>query len=400
MATNVSAQLMQSPEFAPQVQGLDRQRKMAEMLMTQGFQPQQGQMVSGHYVAPSWTQQLAGLANIWAGKGMQEEAEQKQLDLAKALRGKQQEAVQDYFGALQGTPGTQGQAPVIPEGQTLRDDNGMLTYGAKAGIAGTPGTGPNYTKAFQAATGEYAPSWLTGMAVKQLEPVKLGEGEQIMQRDFATGELKPVAGGGMKLAGKVNEAAQLLGITKPYKDWTREELNAVNQKVEDLTRKGASVSNTVVNTGQRGFTNILEMKNAFKNEPIYKAHQEVQSAYNQIDKSLKENTPIGDVAAATKIMKLLDPGSVVRESELGMAVGATGLGPKISNLADSIIKGQKLNPEQRKQFRTLANQFYNSSINQYNSKRKEYADVASQFEINPNLAVGSEYKPIDTSSNW
>lgn len=391
--------LMQVNEFTPQVQGLERQRKMAEMLMTQGIQPQQGQMVSGHYVAPSWTQNLAGLANIAAGTYMQEQADTKQQELAQALRGKQQQAVQDYFSALQGTPGTPGQEAVVPKGQTLLDDNGMLTYGAKAGVAGQAPTGPDYAKAFQIATSEYAPKELAAQAYKSLEPVKLGEGEKIYQRT-PSGELKPIADGGTKLEGQVNRAAQLLGIRKPYDQWTPQELNAVNQKVEELTRKGAAVSNTVINTGQKGFTNILEMKNAFKNEPIYKAHQEVQSAYNQIDKSLKENTPIGDVAAATKIMKLLDPGSVVRESELGMAIGATGLGPKISNLADSIIKGQKLNPEQRKQFRTLANQFYNSSINQYNSKRKEYADVASQFEINPNLAVGSEYKPIDTTSNW
>ena len=104
MANNVSAQLMQNPEFAPQVQGLDRQRKMAEMLMTQGFQPQQGQMVSGHYVAPSWTQQLAGLANMAAGTYMQSQADEKQLDLAQALRNASQQELEDWMQASKGIP--------------------------------------------------------------------------------------------------------------------------------------------------------------------------------------------------------------------------------------------------------------------------------------------------------
>ena len=398
--TTINNQLLQSPEFAPQVQGLDRQRKMAEMLMTQGFQPQQGQMVSGHFVAPSWTQQLAGLANIWAGKGMQEEAEQKQLDLANALRGKQQQAVKDYFGALQSTLGVAGQAPVIPEGQTLRDDNGMLTYGSQAGTAGIAPKGPDYAKAFQIATGDYAPQYLSQMAIEQMKPVKLAEGEQLMQRDLASGELKPVAGGGMKLAGKVNEAAQLLGIRKPYDQWTPQELAAVNQKVEDLTRKGANVSNNVINVGQKGFTNYMDMKSAFKNEPVYKAFQEVQSAHSQIKDGLGQKSPAGDLAAATKFMKLLDPGSVVRESELGMAMSATGLTDKLSNYANLIKTGQKLTPAQRQDFNTLADKFFNTSVSQYNSKRGEYADVAKQFELNPSLAVGNEVKTIDTRSTW
>lgn len=83
----MSEQLLNYNEFTPQVQGLDRQRKMAEMLMTQGTQQPQGQMVSGHYVAPSWAQNLAGLANIWAGKSIQDEADKKQQELAKALQG-------------------------------------------------------------------------------------------------------------------------------------------------------------------------------------------------------------------------------------------------------------------------------------------------------------------------
>lgn len=46
---------------------LEQQKRQAEHLRKQGA-PQEGQMVSGHYIPPAWTQQLAGLgANIGAG---------------------------------------------------------------------------------------------------------------------------------------------------------------------------------------------------------------------------------------------------------------------------------------------------------------------------------------------
>lgn len=95
----VADDLLKYNEYTPQVQGLDRQRKMAEMLMTQGLQPQQGQMISGRYVAPSWTQQLAGLANIAAGTYMQEQADAKQQELANALRGERTASLQKFASA-------------------------------------------------------------------------------------------------------------------------------------------------------------------------------------------------------------------------------------------------------------------------------------------------------------
>jgi len=51
------------------------QQKMADY-MRQGAAPAQGQMVSGHYVAPSWTQQLASLGSA-VGSGMKSREAEK-----------------------------------------------------------------------------------------------------------------------------------------------------------------------------------------------------------------------------------------------------------------------------------------------------------------------------------
>ena len=75
-----------TPDQMLEQQKILRQQKMAEMLMQQGMQQPQGQMVSGRYVAPSIFQNLAGLANVYMGQKGIEKAEQSQLDLAKAIR--------------------------------------------------------------------------------------------------------------------------------------------------------------------------------------------------------------------------------------------------------------------------------------------------------------------------
>jgi hypothetical protein len=78
-------------DFNPELQDVSRQRKLADLLMAQGMQQPQGQMISGHYVAPSFTQQLNPLANILAGQAIGEKADIKQTELATALRGKKLE---------------------------------------------------------------------------------------------------------------------------------------------------------------------------------------------------------------------------------------------------------------------------------------------------------------------
>ena len=133
-----------------------------------------------------------------------------------------------------------------------------------------------------------------------------------------------------------------------------------------------------VNTGQKGFDNTLKLRGDFRSEPIYKAHQEMQSAYSQIQQSLKQASPAGDLAGATKMMKLLDPGSVVRESELGMAMQASGLMDRVRNYATNIMAGTKLMPTQRADFQRLADALYSESVKQYNGKRTEYQGIAER----------------------
>lgn len=150
---------------------------------------------------------------------------------------------------------------------------------------------------------------------------------------------------------------------------------------------GTSVS---VNTGQKGFDNTLKLRGDFRSEPIYKAHQDVQSAHAQITTSLRQASPAGDLAGATKLMKILDPGSVVRESELGMAMAASGMIDRMENYARNIMNGTKLTPTQRKDFQALADTLFAESAKQYNAKRGEYKGIADRNELSSVDVVGPE----------
>ena len=81
------------PEVVLQQQQLNRQQKMAEMLLAQGAQPQAaGQMVSGRHVPNSFFQNLQPVANMLVGAYIAKKGDEKATELAEALRkGKQAE---------------------------------------------------------------------------------------------------------------------------------------------------------------------------------------------------------------------------------------------------------------------------------------------------------------------
>jgi hypothetical protein len=93
-----------SPEDYAQQQALNRQQQLAAMLMQQGQQMPQGQMVSGRYVPTSFFQNLVPLANIAASKYVGQKADTEQAKLAAAIRQNRNLAEQKISDLAFGTP--------------------------------------------------------------------------------------------------------------------------------------------------------------------------------------------------------------------------------------------------------------------------------------------------------
>lgn len=164
---------------------------------------------------------------------------------------------------------------------------------------------------------------------------------------------------------------------------------------EQFKQLNRPVTTVNVGEGQKGLENEMKVASAFKGEPVYKAFDEMRSSYSQITTGLNAQTPAGDLTAATKFMKLLDPGSVVRESELFLAMQATGLVDKFSDYSNKIIKGTKLTESQRQDFRNIANDLYNAAANAYNTKRNEYLEFGRSQGLKGEILLG---KPAELAS--
>jgi hypothetical protein len=93
-----------SNPYQPEILGMDRQRKLAEMLIAQGQQQPQGQMVGNRFIPVAPTQNLANLFNTALGAYGMYQADQKALDLANRIRQGEIEAFADFEKTRRGTP--------------------------------------------------------------------------------------------------------------------------------------------------------------------------------------------------------------------------------------------------------------------------------------------------------
>lgn len=167
------------------------------------------------------------------------------------------------------------------------------------------------------------------------------------------------------------------------------------QWIRENSRAGASVNNVNVGFPKETFKNERDLRNDFQGLPTTKAFREVQTAYDQINYALSNPSAANDLAAATKFMKLLDPGSVVRESELAMAMAATGKLDRLSNYFNMLSTGQKLTPQQRKDFYASARGLYEAASNRYNELATEFRGMAQDYQLNPDRIA----KPVSVPSN-
>lgn len=121
---------------------------------------------------------------------------------------------------------------------------------------------------------------------------------------------------------------------------------------------------------------------------------EAKRNFQVINSSMEADSAAGDIALVTSFMKMLDPGSVVRETEFANARDTAGLLQKLENLlVEKPQTGKFLTPDQRKNFVDLAQQYLYAAQNQNTRVRQSLGTSVSQYNLNPVAIFGYEVAP-------
>ena len=111
-----------------------------------------------------------------------------------------------------------------------------------------------------------------------------------------------------------------------------------------------------------------------------KGYQEVKSAYSRVLAS--EDSAVGDLSLIFGYMKMLDPGSVVREGEFATAQNAAGVPERIQNIYNRVVSGQRLSPSQRSSFKGQAGKLYETAQTQEGQVRQGIERIAKGYGLN------------------
>ena len=112
------------------------------------------------------------------------------------------------------------------------------------------------------------------------------------------------------------------------------------------------------------FDQETKLRNEFQN--VTKDYRGIRDSYTRVEESASDPSAAGDLALIFNYMKILDPGSVVREGEFANAQNAAGVPDRVKNMYNRAINGERLGEVQRKDFVNSARKLYRKREDQYN----------------------------------
>ena len=136
-----------------------------------------------------------------------------------------------------------------------------------------------------------------------------------------------------------------------------------------------------VQQDQRVFQNIGSLRKERRGDATTKDTRALQSSFTKIQDAAKKPSAAGDLNLIFNFMKMLDPGSVVREGEFATAQNAAGVPDQVRNLFNRLREGERLNDKQRKDFSMQAQNVLLGQLERQESQDAEFRAIAEENQL-------------------
>jgi uncharacterized protein YaiI (UPF0178 family) len=122
-------------------------------------------------------------------------------------------------------------------------------------------------------------------------------------------------------------------------------------------------------------------------EGLSKDYLKQRDSFARVKASAQEPSAAGDLALIFNYMKILDPGSVVRESEFANAAATGSFGERLKAAGQKIIAGERLSDEMRKDFLNRAGKLFNEAQKIHDDRKKQFRGLADRWGLKPENVV-------------
>lgn len=132
---------------------------------------------------------------------------------------------------------------------------------------------------------------------------------------------------------------------------------------------------------------VASLRKEFNGLDEVKAFKDVSAAYRQVSAlaSKPNASPADDTALTFSFMKMLDPGSVVREGEFALVGKSAGLPDQIVMGLARVDQGKGLTPLIRARLKETAATVLLQRREAYDSASRMYRDIAAEAGADPNM---------------
>lgn len=108
-----------------------------------------------------------------------------------------------------------------------------------------------------------------------------------------------------------------------------------------------------------------------------------RDAFGRVQASAKDPSAAGDLALIFNFMKVLDPGSTVREGEFATAQNSGSVPDSIRARYNKIISGERLTEKLRNDFVDRSTKLFASASKQHDKRVKQFTGVAQRAGLDP-----------------
>lgn len=146
-------------------------------------------------------------------------------------------------------------------------------------------------------------------------------------------------------------------------------------------------------------------RDKFNTLPIVKEYNAVKKSFDKMKSAAAQDSPAGDMTLIYSFMKMNDEGSTVRESEFEMARQAATMIDRVKTWVSTKTEGERLSPEQRKDFLMMAEAFMAANRSAYDEQASLFASRIKQGGGDPaNVGIGvaepSTAPDVPDDGNW
>jgi len=118
-----------------------------------------------------------------------------------------------------------------------------------------------------------------------------------------------------------------------------------------------------------------------------KTYVSVRDSFARVMASGKDPSPAGDLALLFNYMKILDPGSVVRESEFANAENTGSIPQRIWARYNRVLEGERLSPQMRNDFLRRSEMLYKEQLRSYKKLENEFTKTAKNYHVPSNMVI-------------